>query len=152
MEEKEYRWSLLLDWSNILKKLGFSSIQRIPNTKIEKAIKRLTRTYGSNTLLEKFAPSDLDELVIEELRELMKRELLNNQKMREQREKEMRSKVIPFKHGGIIKIDPRDFKDLDINANPDDIIKYLYKKFRGDKDDDGDDENNVKEDDTGYYI
>ena len=63
----------------------------------------------------------------------------------------MRDKIIPLKRGGIIKIDPRDLKDF--KGDPEDVLKYFYKKFLGKDDDDKDDEkDNYKEDNTGYYI
>ena len=60
--------------------------------------------------------------------------------------------MIPFKQGGIIKIDPRDLKDF--KGDPEDMLKYLYKKFLGDnKDDDKDDDNDkYNEDKNHYYI
>ena len=103
------------------------------------------------------APDELDKLVAHELRDLMRKELALQARQQEKAEKEMRSKMIPFKHGGIIKMDPRDFEDLDPDADPEDILKYFYKKFmgkngKGDKDDTDDDKDKYREDSTGYYI
>ncbi len=152
MSEKENSWSVQLDWLNILNLLSLKNMDLISEYKKDKAIRRTTKLYGTETLLE-FEPSELDELVANELRDLMKKELSLKAKEEEKMEKEFRSKMIPFKRGGIIKIDPRDFKDMDPNGNPEEIMKYFYKKLLKDDDDDGDDDNNkVNEDNTGYYI
>jgi len=157
MPEKDYRWAVKLDWLNILEGLRLSSIIEIPEIKREKAIKRITKTYGPDILLD-LEPNQLDKLVTSELREVLKKELSNKARMRDKQEKEMFSKIIPFKRGGIIKIDPRDLKDLDIddqNLGPEEIMKALYKKLMGEKDGDDendDDHNKFKEDNTGYYI
>ncbi|MFX0088123.1 MAG: hypothetical protein ACFFAU_20890, partial [Candidatus Hodarchaeota archaeon] len=90
-------------------------------------------------------------LVVNELKELMKKELSINAKKQADRERELRSKVIPFKKGGIIKLDPRDLKDF--NGDENELLKYFYKKFLGGDDDDKDDDKDkYKEDNTGYYI
>ncbi len=149
-DNKEYSWSVKLDWLNILSKLNLESISQIPEFKKDKAIKRITKFYGIEALLE-FEPSYLDKLIVNELKELMKKELLLNTRRQEKIEKEMRDKIIPLKRGGIIKIDPRDLKDF--KGDPEDALKYFYKKFLGEDDDDKDDDNdNYKEDNTGYYI
>ena len=87
----------------------------------------------------------------------MRKELAIQARNLEKAEKQMRSKMIPFKHGGIIKMDPRDFEDLDPDADPEEILKHFYKKFMGkqdgkDKDDKDDESKNYREDNTGYYI
>ncbi|MFX1569636.1 MAG: hypothetical protein ACFFCV_14850 [Promethearchaeota archaeon] len=152
MEEdnKDYSWSTKLDWLNILSMLNLESISQVPEYKKDKAIKKITKSYGSEALME-FEPSYLDKLVVNELQELMKKELLLNARRQEKLEKDLRDKVIPLKRGGIIKIDPRDLKDF--KGDPQDMLKYFYKKFLGEDDDDKDDEkDNYKEDNTGYYI
>jgi hypothetical protein len=155
MVEKELAWTIKLDWLNILTILGLESIDQIPDLKKEKALRKITRTFGAESLLE-LEPSELDNMVAIELKELMKKELISNQRKEEKDQEEMKSKFIPFKQGGIIKIDPRDFKDIDVDPeNPEDFLKALYKKLVGKKDDDEDkdeDKNNVSEDSTGYYI
>jgi len=154
MSEKEYIWTIKLDWLSILHQLGLESIHQIPEEKRDKAIKKLTKTFGTHTLLD-LEPSELDTLVLDELKELMKKELLIRQKNQEKLQQEMRSKFVPFKQGGIIKIDPRDFKDLDVDSdNPEDFLKALYKKLMGenDSDDEDDDNDSYQEDSTGYYI
>ena len=154
MLEKEDSWTIQLDWLNILNLLGLESINQISELKRDKAIKKITKTFGNETLLE-LDPSELDNLVADELKELMKKELTLRQKKQEQVKQEMRSKFVPFKQGGIIKIDPRDFKDLDLDSdNPEDLLKALYKKLMGDRegDDEEDEDNNFHEDSTGYYI
>ena len=154
MSEKEHGWTVQLDWLNILNLLGLESINQISEIKRDKAIKKITKSFGNETLLE-LDPAELDNLVANELKELMKKELTLRQKKQEQIHKEMRSKFVPFKQGGIIKIDPRDFKDLDLDSdNPEDLLKALYKKLMGDRegDDDEDEDNNIREDSTGYYI
>ncbi|MFW9818293.1 MAG: hypothetical protein ACFFE5_01690 [Candidatus Thorarchaeota archaeon] len=152
MEEdnKILPWAVKLDWLNILSKLNLESISQIPKYKKEKALKRITKFYGPEALLE-FEPDYLDNLVINELKELMKKELLLNERKQERMEKELRDKVIPLKRGSIIKIDPRDLKDF--KGDPEDMLKYFYKKFLGKDDDDNDEDNdNYKEDNTHYYI
>ena len=151
MSEEDITWSVKVDWLNILNILNLDSILQISDLKREKALKKLTKTYTTEILLE-LEPSDLDALVADELKVLMKKELMLKARREEKMEKEMRSKVIPLKRGGIIKIDPRDFKDLDPNSDPEDIMEFLYKKFmdKGDNDDDDDDIHN--EDSTGFYI
>ena len=157
MPEKEYSWTIKLEWLSILNQLGLESIHQISELKKEKAIKKLTKTFGTKTLLD-LEPSELDTLVGDELKELMKKELFIRQRKLEKIQNDMRSKFLPFKQGGIIKIDPRDFKDLDIDSdNPEDFLKALYKKLRGRNDDDDEDDENDEndtyhEDSTGYYI
>jgi hypothetical protein len=149
-DNKDLSWAVKLDWLNILSMLKLESISQIPRYKRDKAIKRITKFYSPKALLE-FEPNYLDKLVVNELRELMKKELLLNERKRERMEKELRDKIIPFKRGSIIKIDPRDLKDF--KGDPEDMLKYLYKKFLGKDDDDNDDDNdNYKEDNTHYYI
>jgi hypothetical protein len=150
-EEKDFLWTVKLDWLNILSRLNLSNINQISEFKKIKAIRKLTRVYGSEKLIA-FEPEYLEDLVIEELKELMKKELSMNAKKQERIEKEIRSKVIPFQRGGIIKIDPRDLKDFKGDEN--DLLKYLKKKFLGggDDDDKDDDKDKYKEDNTGYYI
>ncbi|MHA2127515.1 MAG: hypothetical protein ACXABO_15095 [Promethearchaeota archaeon] len=148
--EKDLRWTVKLDWLNILSMLKLQNINQISEFKKVKAIRRLTRIYGSDKLMSS-EPEYLENLVIKELKEIMKKELALNAKKLERIEKEIRSKVIPFKRGGIIKIDPRDLKDF--KGDPEEMLKYFYKKFLGDKDDDKDDDKDkYKEDSTGYYI
>ena len=152
MEEndKQFCWTVKLDWLNILKMLNLVSIRQIPEFKKSKAIRKITRIHGTENLL-KFEPEYLDKLVVNELKELMKKELVLNARKQEKIERELRDKIIPFKRGGIIKIDPRDLKDF--NGDPEKLIKYFYKKFLGDDDDDKDDDKDKhKEDNTGYYI
>ncbi len=152
MSEKDICWTVKLDWLNILRLLRLVSINQIQELKREKAIKKITKTFGTEVLLD-LQPEELDKLVVNELRELMHKELSMNARKKERMEKEMRRRFVPFKNGGIIKINPRDFKDLDLDAEPEDIIKQLAKKFLKDDDDDSeDDKNNYKEDSTGYYI
>ena len=127
MSEKELAWTVKLDWLNILQMLGLHTIIQISELKREKAIRKITKTFGFDVLIE-LECDDLDRLVVDELKELMKKELTLQARKEERIEKEMRSKVIPFKRGGIIKIDPRDFKDIDPNADPEEIMKAFYKK------------------------
>ena len=71
-------------------------------------------------------------------------------------QKKFQKRIVPLKQGGIIKINAEDFEDLDPDASPEDILKYLYKKFMGKRDDEDEDddqgEDPYKEDRTGYYI
>ena len=153
MYEKEYPWTIKLDWLNILNLLNLDSISQINEEKREKAIKKLTKTFGIETLMD-LGSNELDQLVADELKDVMKKELSLIAKKEEQIEKEIRSKIIPFKKGGINKIDPRDFKDIDPNSDPEDILKAIYKKMTGDgdKDDEDEDKNSYNEDSTGYHI
>ena len=152
MSNIDLSWTILLDWSNILRILNLHSVKQISELKKEKALKKITKIYGTQKLLE-LNPADLDIMVASELKELMKKELTVNEKKRDRLEKQMRSKIIPMKRGGIIKIDPRDFKDLDPNAEPEEIFDYLYKKFQGDGDDEEeDDSDKYQEDSSGFYI
>ena len=155
MSEKDSFWSMKLDWLNILRKLKLDSINQIPEFKREKAIKKVTKTYDIDTLME-LDPIELDKLVVHELRELMRKELGINARKKQRLEKEMQSQFVPFKNGGVFKINPRDFKDLDIdpnNADPEEILKRIAKKLMKDDDDDSDDDKKkYKEDNTGYYI
>lgn len=149
-ENAEFSWTTKLDWLNILSMLDLESISQIPEFKKDKAIKRITKFYSIEALME-FEPDYLDKLVVNELRELMKKELLLNERKQEKIEREIREKIIPLKKGGIIRLDPRDLKDF--KGTPDDMLKYFYKKFLGKDDDDNDDDtDNYKEDNTGYYI
>ena len=149
-------WTVKLDWLNIINHLGLNSIKEIPDFKKDKAIKRLTKDYGIDTLMG-LNNNEIDLLVVNELKDLMRKELSLSARRQQRMEKRMMEKMIPFKQGGIIKIDPREFDDLDPNADPEEIMKYLYKKFMGkgdskDSEDKDDDKDNYSEDSTGYYI
>ena len=148
--DNDFSWTIKLDWLNILNLLKLERINQISEFKKERAIKRVTKIFGTEALLD-FEPERLDILVANELKEVMKKELALNAKEKERLEKEIRSRVIPFKKGGIIRIDPRDLKDF--NGDPEKMLKYFYKKFLGDDDEDKDDDRDKqKEDNTGYYI
>jgi len=153
VDNKEESWTVKLDWLNILSILNLESISEIPEFKREKAIKRVTKLYGTQTLWE-CSPESIDKFVVSELRDLMKKELVLKAKKRERIEKEMRNKFIPMKKGGIIRLDPRDLKGF--KGSPEEMLKYFYKKFLGEGGDDDDkkddDKDNYKEDNTGYYI
>ena len=152
MEEdnKQFCWATKLDWLNIISMLKLESISQIPSYKKDKAIRRITKFYGTEALLD-FEPQYLDKLMVNELKELMKKELILNERRQERREKELRNKIIPFNKGGIIKIDPRDLPK-DFNGDPNEIMKYLKKFFSDDDEDKDDDKDPYKEDNTGYYI
>ncbi|MFX0029098.1 MAG: hypothetical protein ACFE8B_07805 [Candidatus Hermodarchaeota archaeon] len=149
-DERDFLWTIKLDWLNIVDMLDLNNINQITEFKKTKAIKKITAKYGPEKLME-FEPDYLESLVVNELKELMKKELSINAKKQADRERELRSKVIPFKKGGIIKLDPRDLKDF--NGDENELLKYFYKKFLGGDDDDKDDDKDkYKEDNTGYYI
>ncbi|MFX0106141.1 MAG: hypothetical protein ACFE75_11705 [Candidatus Hodarchaeota archaeon] len=153
MEEdsKLFSWTAKLDWLNILSMLNLDSISEIPIDKKEKAIKRISRFYSLEALMD-FEPSYLDKLVVNELKELMRKELRTKAEEERKAEQRIRDTITPFKRGGIIKIDPRDLPK-DFNGDPEEMLKYFYKKFLGKDDDENDDENDkYKEDNTGYYI
>ena len=147
MSEKE-AWAYQLDWLNIIHLMGLDSIYQIPEHKREKVVKKLTKLYDTELLLS-FTPSELDELVANELNILMKKELILHDRQKKRIEKQLRSKMGPLRQG-IIPIDMNDLKDLD----PKDIMKFFSKKLMGKEDeDDNDDDNDTNIDDkTGYYI
>lgn len=147
MSEKE-AWAYQLDWLNIIHLMGLDSIYQIPEHKREKVIKKLTKLYDTELLLT-FTPSELDELVANELNILMKKELILHDRQKKRIEKQLRSQMGPLRKG-IIPIDMNDLKDLD----PKDIMKFFTKKLMGKEDEDDNDDDNDKnvEDNTGYYI
>ena len=147
MSEKE-AWAYQLDWLNIIHLMGLDSIYQIPEHKREKVVKKLTKLYDTELLLS-FTPSELDELVANELNILMKKELIVHERQKKRIEKQFISQMGPLKKG-IIPIDMNDLKDLD----PKDIMKFFSKKLMGKEDeDDNDDDNDTNVDDkTGYYI
>ena len=150
-DEKNFRWKFKLDWFNIVIKLKLDNINQITELKKGKAIRKLTRIHGPEKLID-LEPEHLENLVINELKDLMKKELLLHKKKQKELEREIRNKVIPLKRGGIIKLDPRDLKDF--KGDKEDMLKFLYKKFLGDKkdDDNDDDKDKYKEDRNHYYI
>jgi len=148
-DEKDFRWTVKLDWFNIVLLLKLDNINQIPELKKGKAIRKITKTCGREKLMT-FEPEHLDNLIVNELKVLMKKDLLLNEKKQKEMERNLRNKVIPFKKGGIIKIDPRDLKDF--KGDPEDMLKYLYKKFLGDKKDDDKDDDKDNEDRNHYYI
>ncbi|MCK4370932.1 MAG: hypothetical protein KAW03_07675 [Candidatus Lokiarchaeota archaeon] len=152
-DNKIFPWTTKLDWLNILSMLNLESISQIPEFKKDRAIKRLNKFYGIEVLME-FEPSYLDKLVVNEFKDLMKKELLQNAREQERMKKKLHNNIVPMKRGGIIRIDPREFKDLkDLDGDPEKMLKYFYKKFLGKDDDDKDDDKDkYREDNTGYYI
>lgn len=152
MSEKQI-WPYHLDWLNIINILGLESINQIPEYKKQKAIKRLTKTYGDEVLLT-LKPKELDELVANELSDLMKKELAMHARQQEKMERELKNRLGSLKKGGIIPINLNDFKDLDPDMDMEELIKYFSKKFRGEDDDkDTDDEvDPYDEDKSSYYI
>ena len=150
MPDKEI-WSIKLDWLNIVHLLGLDSISQISEVKKDKAIKKITKLYGTEDLMDA-EHSFLDKIVANELKELMRKELGLKAKQEEKRERDLRNNFMPFKNGGIINIDPRDFKDLDLNGDPQEILKKLAKRFFNPDKDDDDDRDTKNEDSTGYYI
>ncbi|MFW9897305.1 MAG: hypothetical protein ACFFD7_15990 [Candidatus Thorarchaeota archaeon] len=151
-DEDDFRWTIKLDWFNIISMLNLDNFEhQIREDDKRKAIRRLNRIYGPEKLMS-FEPDHLENLVVNELKDIMKKFLASLEKDRKEMERDIRNKVIPLKQGGIIKIDPRDLKDF--KGDPEDMLKYLYKKFLGEnKDDDKDDDKDkYREDNTGYYI
>ena len=149
MSEEE-AWTHQLDWLNIINILGLKSIRQIPESKKEKALKKLTKLYGVDMLLN-LTPEELDELVADQLRELMKKEIALNAKRQEKIEKEIKARAIPFKKGGIIPINLSDLKDFDPDIDPEEILKFLSKKFLNDDDDENDDDQDKYDDDKSFY-
>jgi hypothetical protein len=150
MSEKE-AWAYQLDWLNIIHLMGLDTIHQIPEYKREKVVKKLTKLYDTELLLS-FSPSELDELVANELNILMKKELMSHEKQKKRIEKQLRSNMGPLKQR-IIPIDMNDLKDLN-PADIEDIKKFFSKMIMGkEDDDDNDDDNDTNLDDkTGYYI
>ncbi len=144
MPEKE-AWAYQLDWLNIISILRLDSIEQIPETKRDRVVKRITKLYGAESLLS-FKPSELDELVANDLRELMKKELIMHARRKEKIAKQMKARLSP----GVIGIDMNEIKDM----NPDELMKFFTNKFRGKKSDDDQDDDNDKnsEDKNSYYI
>ena len=148
MPEKE-AWAYQLDWLNIVSILRLDSIEQIPETKRDRVVKRISKLYGAESLLS-FKPSELDELVANDLRELMKKELIMHARRKEKIAKQMKAKMSPFKNPGVIGIDMNEIKDM----NPDELMKFFSNKLMGKKDDDDQDDDNDKysEDKHSYYI
>jgi hypothetical protein len=147
MPEKE-GWVYQLDWLNIVTILGLDKIDQIPEDKRIRVTKKITKLYGSDSLLS-FKPQELDELVASELKNLMEKELRTHAKQKERIQKQMKGRMGSFKQPGVIPIDMNDIKNL-----PDEVKKMLSKMFMqndgdDDKDDDSDDYN---EDKHSYYI
>jgi hypothetical protein len=137
-------WIYQLDWLNIVRILDLESLIEIPEYKKEKAIKKISKQYGTD-LLNSLNPHELDELVANELKELMKKELIILEKAKEKRERDLQSKFAPFKKAGIvgINIDPEDF-------SPEDFMRLMRRR---DEDDDNDDDVDRNDDDkNAYYI
>ena len=148
MTEKE-AWAYQLDWLNIVSILRLDIIDQIPEVKRERVIKRITKLYGTESLLS-FKPSELDELVANDLRELMKKELVMHARRKEKIAKQMKAKMSPLKNPGVIGIDMNEIKDM----NPDELMKFFSNKLMGKKNDDDQDDDNDKysEDKHSYYI
>ncbi|MHA2391174.1 MAG: hypothetical protein ACXAEX_04325 [Promethearchaeota archaeon] len=140
--DKNFLWTVKLDWLYIISKLNLNNINQIPEFKKAKAIRRLTRIYGSEKLMD-FEPEYLENLVVNELKEILKKELSLNARKQREMEQKVREKVMPFKNGRIINIDPREL--------PEEVRKY-FKRFMGDDDEEDKDEDKYKEDRKSYYI
>ena len=160
MSREKLRWTIKLDWSRIINLIGLDSITEIPEDKRLKALEEITDKFGTEELLHFDPPEDLDELVSEELKSDMKKQLNEKRKQKEKIKKKFKGRMIPMKNGGIFKFnlnDLKDLKDLDLNQDPKDLLRNLYKKIMTDADeeddtDDDDDDSRVREDRTGYYI
>ena len=148
MPEKE-AWAYQLNWLNIVSILRLDKYDDIPEAKRERVIKRISKLYGVESLLS-FKPSELDELVANDLRELMKKELIMHARRKEKIAKQMKARMSPFKNPGVIGIDMNEIKDM----NPDELMKFFSNKFMGKKKDDDQDDDNDKysEDRHSYYI
>jgi hypothetical protein len=148
MTEKE-AWALQLDWLNIVTILELDTINQIPESKKERVIRKITKLYGSELLLS-FDPSELDELVANELRNLMKKEISSHARLKEKQQKQMRAKMAPFRTPGVMRIDMNEIKDM----NPEELMKFFSNRLMGKKDDDEEDGDNDKysEDKNSYYI
>ena len=147
MPDKE-GWVFQLDWLNIVTILGLDTIDQIPEDKRIRVTKKLSKLYGSDSLLS-FQPQELDELVASELKSLMEKELRTHAKQKERIQKQMKSRMGSIKQPGVIPIDLNDINDL-----PDEVKKMLSKMFmQNEGDDDKDDDNDdYSEDKNSYYI
>ena len=147
MPEKE-AWVYQLDWSNIIKILGLDKIEQIPEDKRIRVTKKLSKLYGSESMLS-FNPQELDELVASELKNLMEKELRSHAKQKEKMEKQIKARMPSMKRPGVVPIDMNDIKDL-----PDEIKKMFSKMFmQNEGDDDNDDDSDkYNEDKNSYYI
>ena len=141
-------WALLLDWSNILSILGLDVIDQVPEFKKERVIKKISKLYEAESLLS-FKPSELDELVANELRELMRKELTTHARQKERLEKQMRAKMSPFKNPGVMRIDMNDIKGM-----PDELKDFFTRQLTGKNPDNDkeDDDDKYSEDKNSYYI
>ncbi len=147
MPEKE-AWAYQLDWLNIITILGLDTIDQIPEDKRIRVTKKISKLYGSESLLS-FKPQELDELVASELKSLMEKELRTHAKQKEKMQKQMKNRMPSLKRPGVIPIDMNDLKDL-----PDEVKKMFSKMFmqnEGDDDKD-DDKDDYSEDKNSYYI
>jgi len=147
MPEKE-AWVYQLDWSNIITILGLDKIEQIPEDKRIRVTKKLSKLYGSESMLS-FNPQELDELVASELKNLMEKELRSHAKQKEKIEKQMKARMPSLKRPGVIPIDMNDIKNL-----PDEVKKMFAKMFmQNEGDDDSDDDSDkYSEDKNSYYI
>ena len=136
-------WTYQLDWLAIMRILGLEAISDIPEFKKEKAIKKMSKQYGDE-LLNSLTPHELDELMANELRDIMKKELIIIEKVKEKQERDLRNKIAPFNKAGVIGLD----------MDPEDFMKFFNKTMRrGDDDEDNDDDGDRNDDDkNGYYI
>jgi len=150
MPEKE-AWVYQLDWSNIISILGLDKMEQIPEDKRVKVTKKLSKLYGSESMLS-FKPQELDELVASELKSLMEKELRAHAKQKEKIEKQMKARMPSLKRPGVIPIDVNDLKDM--QNLPDEIKKMFSKMFmQNEGDDDNDDDSDkYSEDKNSYYI
>ena len=147
--DKELRWTVILDWLNIVSKLNLSNINQISEIKKLKALRRITKIYGSEKLIT-LEPENLEEIVVKELKELMKKELALLARKEKERIENLQSKVMPFRGGGVFKLDPKDLKQF--NGDPEKLLKHLYKKFREKEEDKAEDKKEYKEDNDFYFI
>ena len=147
MTEKE-AWALQLDWLNIVSILRLDIIDQIPEFKRDRVIKKITKLYGAESLLS-FKPGELDELVANELRELMKKELVSHARQKEKLERQMKAKMSPFKNPGVMRIDMNDIKDM-----PDELKNFFSRQLTGKnpEKDQEDDDDKYSEDKNSYYI
>lgn len=137
MTPKKFLWTIKLDWLNILNKLGLSSIHQIKELTQTIALENLTEKFGSEQLLT-FECKELEALVSDELDVLLKKERSTSKKSSKKSKK------------------PRDPSDL----FPSNVIKIrgsskLAKELMRameEMQDPEDEDDDIREDNTGYYI
>lgn len=137
MTTKKFIWTIKLDWLNIVNKLGLSSIHQIKELTQTIALENLNEKYGSEQLLT-FECQELEDLVFKELEILLKKQRSSSKKSGK-KTKKPRSPSDMFP-SNVIKI-----------RGSSKLAKELMRAMEEMQDHD-DEDDDVREDNTGYYI